>query len=29
MKLKMSEADASLGSIRTQLRLYYGENLGF
>ena len=26
MKAKMSEADASLGSIRTQLRLYYGEN---
>ena len=26
MKAKMSEADATLGSIRTQLRLYYGEN---
>ncbi len=26
MKAKMSEADASLGSIRTQLRVYYGEN---
>ncbi len=26
MKAKMSEADASLGSIRTQLRVFYGEN---
>ena len=26
MKAKMSEADAALGSIRTQLRVYYGEN---
>lgn len=26
MKAKMSEADAALGSIRTQLRIYYGEN---
>lgn len=26
VKAKMSEADASLGSIRTQLRVYYGEN---
>jgi hypothetical protein len=26
MKSKMSEADAALGSIRTQLRVYYGEN---
>ncbi len=25
-KAKMSEADATLGSIRTQLRVYYGEN---
>jgi len=25
-KAKMSEADAALGSIRTQLRVYYGEN---
>ena len=25
MKAKMSEADATLGSIRTQLRVYYGE----
>ena len=25
MKAKMSEADAALGSIRTQLRVYYGE----
>ena len=25
-KAKMSEADASLGSLRTQLRVYYGEN---
>ena len=25
-KAKMSESDASLGSIRTQLRVYYGEN---
>ncbi|MBT4252050.1 MAG: prepilin-type N-terminal cleavage/methylation domain-containing protein [Candidatus Marinimicrobia bacterium] len=26
MKAKMSEADAALGSIITQLRVYYGEN---
>ena len=26
MKAKMSEADAALGTIRTQLRVYYGEN---
>ncbi len=26
IKAKMSEADASLGSLRTQLRVYYGEN---
>ena len=26
MKAKMSEADAALGSIRTMLRVYYGEN---
>ncbi len=26
MQAKMSEADAALGSIRTQLRVYYGEN---
>lgn len=26
MRAKMSEADASLGSIRTQLRVFYGEN---
>jgi len=26
MKAKMSEADAAMGSIRTQLRVYYGEN---
>jgi hypothetical protein len=26
MKAKLSEADAALGSIRTQLRVYYGEN---
>ncbi len=25
-KAKMSEADASLGTIRTQARIYYGEN---
>jgi len=25
-KAKMSEADAALGSIRTQLRVFYGEN---
>ena len=25
-KAKMSEADAALGTIRTQLRVYYGEN---
>ena len=25
-KARMSEADAALGSIRTQLRVYYGEN---
>ncbi|MEA3287329.1 MAG: prepilin-type N-terminal cleavage/methylation domain-containing protein [Candidatus Marinimicrobia bacterium] len=25
-KAKMSESDASLGSIRTQLRVFYGEN---
>lgn len=25
-KAKMSEADAALGSVRTQLRVYYGEN---
>ena len=25
-KAKMSEADAALGTIRTQLRIYYGEN---
>ena len=25
-KARMSEADASLGSIRTQLRVHYGEN---
>lgn len=25
-KAKMSEADASLGSIRTMIRVYYGEN---
>ena len=26
LRAKLSEADASLGSIRTQLRVYYGEN---
>ena len=26
LKAKLSEADAALGSIRTQLRVYYGEN---
>jgi len=26
MKAKMSEADAALGTIRTELRVYYGEN---
>ncbi|NQT63374.1 MAG: prepilin-type N-terminal cleavage/methylation domain-containing protein [Candidatus Marinimicrobia bacterium] len=26
MKAKLSEADANLGSIRTQLRIYYGNN---
>ncbi|MBC8377316.1 MAG: prepilin-type N-terminal cleavage/methylation domain-containing protein [FCB group bacterium] len=26
MKAKLSEADANLGSIRTQLRIYYGHN---
>ena len=26
MKAKMSEADAAFGSIRTQLRVFYGEN---
>jgi len=25
-KAKLSEADANLGSIRTQLRIYYGQN---
>ncbi|MFQ6675706.1 MAG: type IV pilin protein [Fidelibacterota bacterium] len=25
-KAKMSEADAALGTIRTELRIYYGEN---